>query len=391
MVSQVAPGAMTPAARRVGVVVDATASAAPRFVGALAVALPLGLLIQAVVYHSYYRTPVIPVLVWLGMLAAAAWLVPQACARDLTGAESLAAVAIAVVAVTAIGLDRKVAGAPGAPDWTILGTIWLLALVALSSPPRVWIPGSALVAALHAIFIVRLLGTTPVALAQMTASTYITVVLVGVFVALRPTLRAHARVAVRRQHLIIRSAAERAAADAIVGDRRDMLALLEVEALPLLRGIAGGTLDPADPAVRGLCGQHAGTLRRALADRSLRSGGVLERLQPALSAARDRDVPVEVQVIGEPGQPAEDVAHATLAAVDGVLRTLAPQPVTLTIVGSDGGVELFLTFDRGAQDGFDVAGLGRSVPAAAAWGASVEAEPGGAGCLEVHWRTAVPA
>ena len=376
---------------REGMVADVTSSAAPRFVGGLAVALPLGLLVQALVYHSYYWLPAVPLVVWLGMLAAAAWLVPRACARDLTGLEGAAAVAIAVVAVTAIGLDRKVAGAPGAPDWTILGMLWLLALIGLSSPPRVWIPGSVLVAALHAILVVRLLGHSPVGLAQMTASTYITVVVVAVFVALRPTLRAHAKVAARRSDLEGRFAAERAAAAAIVTDRQDMLALLDIEALPLLRGIADGTLDPADEAVRGLCGQQAGTLRRSLADRSLRSGGVLERLEPALSAARNRDMPVEVQVIGDPGQPADDVAHATLAAVDGVLRTLAPQPVTLTIVGSDGGVELFLTYDRGARDGYDVAGLAGSVRAAAAWHASLEAEPGGPGCLEVRWRTAVPA
>lgn len=380
------------AVNREGVVVNATASAAPRFVGGLAVILPLGLLVQALVYHSYYRLPMVPLLVWLGMLAAAAWLVPRACARDhLTTTESLAAVAIAAVAVTAIGLDRKVAGVPGAPDWTILGTIWLLALIGLSSPPRIWIPGSMLVAALHAVFVVRLLGTSPAGLAQLTASTYVTVIIVAVFVALRPTLRAHAKVAARRSELAGRSGAERAAADAIVGDRRDMLALLEIEALPLLRGISGGTLDAADEQVRGLCGQHAGTLRRALADRPLQSGGVLARLEPALSAARNRDMPVEVQVIGDPGQPADDVAHATLTAVDGVLRTLVPQPVTLTIVGSDGQVELFLTYDRGAHDACDVAGLARSVQDAAAWHASLEAEPGGAGCLEVHWRMAVPA
>ena len=180
------------AVSREGVVVDATASAAPRFIGGLAVVLPLGLLVQALVYHSYYRQPVIPLLVWLGMLAGAAWLVPRACTRDhLTTAESLGAVAIAVVAVTAIGLDRKVAGAPGAPDWTILGTVWLLALVAVTSPPKVWVPGSALVAGVHAVFVVRVLGASPLGLSRLAASAYALCSVLTTFAAFRPELVLH--------------------------------------------------------------------------------------------------------------------------------------------------------------------------------------------------------
>ncbi len=73
----------------------------------------------------------------------------------------------------------------------------------------------------------------------------------AVFAALRPALRTHAEMAVRRAALASRSAAERAAVDAIGAVRREQAVLLEVETLPLLRGIADGTLDPADPAVRG--------------------------------------------------------------------------------------------------------------------------------------------
>jgi hypothetical protein len=118
---------------------------------------------------------------------------------------------------------------------------------------------------------------------------------------------------------------------------------------------------------------------------------VLARLEPALSAARDRDVPVEVQVIGDPGQPAEDAVRATLAAVDRVLCTLAPQPVTLTIVGSGGEGELYLTFERAGPGVADLASVGGAGTAPAAWHVAVEAEPGGPGCLEIRWRTAVPA
>ena len=65
-----------------GAVTEATESAAPRFVGAVAVALPAGLLVQTLIDHASYRHPVVPVVVWLGMLAAAAWLMPRARTGD---------------------------------------------------------------------------------------------------------------------------------------------------------------------------------------------------------------------------------------------------------------------------------------------------------------------
>jgi hypothetical protein len=382
---------VAPAVTRGGVVADATESAAPRFVGALAVILPAGLLLQALFNHAEYRQPLVPVVVWLGMLAAAAWLVPRACADDLGTADAMAAVTIALVAVTAIGLDRRAHGTAEAVDWTILGVVWLLALVVLSCPARVWVPGSALVLAVHAVFVLRLQGMNPLGLARLAGSAYAMAVILAIFAALRPTMTTHAEMAVRRAGLGARSAAERAAAAAIHQDRRDRLALLEQQALPLLRGIAEGTLDPADPAVRRHCAQHAGTLRRALADRSRPAGGLLARLEPALSAARARDVPVEVQVIGDPGHPTEDVAQATLATLDGVLRSLPAQPVTLTVLKAGDAVELYLTFGRAPQGRCDVAGLAPAVPAVAAWRATLEAEEAGPGCLEIHWRTAVPA
>jgi hypothetical protein len=171
--------------------------------------------------------------------------------------------------------------------------------------------------------------------------------------------------------------------------------LLEVETLPLLRGIADGTLDPADGAVRRRCAEHAATLRRALVDRAPEPAGLLAGLEPVLAAARARDVVAEVQAIGDPGRPARAVLRAAVAAVDLVLRALPPQPVILTVLASGGAAEMFVTFDRPpAADlaglGRDVAGLGGAVPEAAAWRAVLEAGDGGPGCLEVRWRV-VPA
>jgi hypothetical protein len=335
---------------------------------------------------------VVPVVVWLGMLAAAMWLVPRSRAGELTTAHAAAAVLVAAAAVTAIGLARRVTGAAGTSlDWTILGTIWLLALIALSSPAWLWVPGSALVMGVHAIFVLGPLGISPLGLSRLAASAYAVVSILAVFAALRPAMRTLAVIAVRRAELASRSAAARAAAAAIGEVRRGRLELLEMEALPLLRGIAGGTLDPADGAVQDQCARHAATLRRALVDRTLQEEtGLLADLKPVLSAARERNVPVEVQVIGDPGRPAADIVHATRATVDGVLRALPPQPAILTVLAAEDSVELFLTFGRPPAGECDVAALGHGVRAEAAWRAILEVEEAGQGCLEVYWRKEVP-
>src|SRR5262249_57225024 len=107
------------------------------------------------------------------------------------------------------------------------------------------------------------LGVSPLGLSRLAASAYAVVAILAVFAALRPALRTHAGIAVRRAVLASRSAAERAAVAAIGELRRGRLELLELEALPLLRGIADGTLDPASSAVRQRCAEDAATLRRA--------------------------------------------------------------------------------------------------------------------------------
>ncbi len=376
-----------------GAVAVGTESAAPLFVGALAVILPVGMLVQTLATLDNYRQPLAAVAVWLGILLAAAWLVPRALARGLSRPEALAAIALAAAAVTAVGLDRRTYLAAGSLDWTILGTVWLLALVALSRSAWLWVPGAALVIAAHAFFVVHLLGASPLGLARAAAGGYAVGVVLAIFAALRPTLRTHSEIAVRRAELGSRSAAERAAVAAIHADRADRMALLEVEALPLLRGIADGSLDPADPAVRRKCAEHATTLRRALVHRTEQADGLLAALGPALATARARDMPAEIQVVGDPGRPDREVSGATLAAVHTVIQALPPQPVILTVLSAGHEVELYLTFrlapaDLGPvrTDLADLAGLAQPGPAAVVWRVTLDAEPTGPGCLEVSWR-----
>jgi hypothetical protein len=270
-----------------------------------------------------------------------------------------------------------------------LGTAWLLAMVALSRTALAWVPGGLAVFAVHAVLLIRAEGANPLGLAQLQAAGYILVVILSAFAALRPTLAMHGSIVARRASLASKSAAERAAAAAIHQDRRSRLALLEMEALPLLRGIADGTLDPGADEVRQRCTRHAAVLRHSLADRASGPGRVVAWLEPALQAASARGMLANVQVIGDPGDPPPEVAHALPAAVDAVLSVLPPHQVMLTVLASGDDVELYLTFSEPLRAAPDVARFGTDVPAAAHWHAAAEVEETGAGCLEISWRKAV--
>ncbi len=380
-----------------GAVQDVTEGAVPRFAAILAAVLPVGLLVQVLGELRDYRHPAVPVAVWLSLLAAAWWLIPRARGGGLTRRQAAVAVAVALAAVSAVGWDRRPHVPAGALDWSILGAVWLLALAAVSRPAWEWVPGALLVLAVNGFFIVRLLGSAAPGIARLAAAAYVVVVILGVFAALRPALRIHAGLAARAAELASRSAAERAAVTAIQEDRRDRFALLELEALPLLRGIADGSLDPADEEVRSKCARHATSLRRALVDRARLGRELLAGLEPALRAARQRGLLVEVQVVGDPGLPSPEAARATLAAVGTVLDALPPQPVTLTVLapspainpGLTEPVELYLTFDElppGAR-----APAFPPVTGNSRWRAALDVDEAGAGCLEVGWRPVMPA
>jgi hypothetical protein len=367
---------------------DGWESEIPRVAGLVAAVWQLTLLVPVLIYARDYRQPAVPIAVWLALLLTAVWLVPRARAGGLTGPQAAAAVAIAIGAVAIVGWERRTAGATGSVDWSVYGTAWLLALVVLSQPVWVWACGAAGVFTAHAVFVIHLFGVTPLGLERLSAAAFILVAFLVVFATLRPTMRTHAGLAARSAALASRSAAEREAVAAVRADRRRRLGVLEMEALPLLRGIAEGSVDPADPGVRERCARLSADLRRVLADHP--RAGLLAELQPALRSAAARGLPVEVQVIGEPRRPLPEVAAAALAAVDSTLSALPPHParnpVLLTVLAADDDVELYVAFDRPPPDAPDLSALRRRVPAAAGWSAVLDVNDAGPGCLEVRWR-----
>jgi hypothetical protein len=371
-----------------------------RMVGAMAAILPLAALIQVLANRSDYRHPAVAAGIWLAVFAAGGWLVPRMRRGGLTLGEAAAGIAIAVAAVAVIGWEHRAHDPAQSVDLAIFGTVWLLALVALSQSARVWAPGALAVYGVHAALLIGVAGADPQSLAQLEAAGYILVAVLIAFAALRPTVAMHTSMTARRAALASRSEAERAAAAAVLADRQGRLALLEMEALPLLRGIADGTLNPAAGEVVRQCARHAADLRHSLTDHGLTDHGLVGRapdagalpagLQPALRAAEARGVLVNVQVIGDPGIPPPQVADAVLATVDAVIGVLPPHQVMLTVLGSADDVEVYLTCSEPLRETPDLAPFGRDLPAAACWHAAVTGQDTGPGCLEISWRKAVP-
>jgi hypothetical protein len=372
------------------VVRDTTEYGLMRMVGMLAVIMPSASLVQVLTNMRYYRQPAVACAVWLAVLAVGVRFVPRIRRGPLSRGEATAATLIAIAAVAAIGWQHRGHSPAQSVDLAILGTVWLMALIALSFPVRAWVPGAIIVFAVHAVLLIHAVGTSSLTLAQLEAAGYILVVVLIAFSALRPTLAMHATMTARRAWLASRSVAERAAAAAVQEDRRNRLALLELEALPLLRGIADGTLNPATAQVRERCAGHAAALRNSLTDRAPNTDGLMAGLEPVLRTATARGMLVNVQVIGDPGVPEARVAHAISATADAVLGLLPPHQIMLTIVATDDEVELYLTFSEPARIAIDVARFGRELPETAGWHAAVSTEEPGAGCLEICWRKALP-
>jgi hypothetical protein len=356
-----------------------------RLVIALAVVMPSLALVQVLANPRDYRQPAAAIVVWLAILGAGAWLVPRLRMGGLDARETAAAIAIAAAAVAATGAAHRARGAPGSVDLAILGTAWLLVLVVMSHSARVWIPAALLVFAVQGALLIRDEGLNPLSLSQLGAAGYIIAAVLIAFAALRPTLDMYVSMAARQASLASRSAAERAAAAAIQAERQGRLAVLEKEALPLLRGIADGTLDPTGEGVREECARHAAVLRHSLTGGAPGGARLMAGLEPALRAAAARDLPVAVQVIGDPGTPPPPVARAVLAAVDAVISALPPHQLMLTVLASGDDVELYLTFSAPLRTVPDLTRPGPDLPAPARWHACVDTTETG-GCLEVSWR-----
>ena len=125
--------------RHSGLVRDTAESQLPRVIGIVGVILPATLVIQALASPQDFVQPWVPVVVWLSVLAVACWLVPRAQGGGLSPAQGWFALAVAAGAASIASWERLANSTGGTADWSLLGTICLIALVALSRPAWVWV------------------------------------------------------------------------------------------------------------------------------------------------------------------------------------------------------------------------------------------------------------
>ncbi|WP_328343632.1 hypothetical protein [Micromonospora sp. NBC_00421] len=207
---------------------------------------------------------------------------------------------------TLLAVDTAVFAAAGerqffaAGNWAWTGLAWFLVVVLWGRPIRWMI---ALSAGHSVIALAALIGhgaTAPADLTRFTMYVYGTSSLpVAVFAgaAVISTL-ARDRAGTAAATLAVR--AERDAAERALADRRTRLALVGGAAEQVLAELADGRADPTDPFVQRRCVLAATRLRRLIAESDDVPDPLLHELRAAADLAERNGLPIELIAIGTP-------------------------------------------------------------------------------------------
>jgi hypothetical protein len=154
-------------------------------------------------------------------------------------------------------------------------------------------------------------------------------------------------------------------AEQIHRDRQAKYAELADTAGPLLAGLAGGRLDPGDPAARQACLIEAARIRRLFAEADDSSDPLVHELTACIDLATRRGLVVQLAVRGEcPALPQRVrrgltepalVALATAASSARVTLVAVPDRVTVSVVTDGSGPQPDGHAGRTGRDHVDVA------------------------------------
>ncbi|MBN6039808.1 hypothetical protein [Amycolatopsis sp. 195334CR] len=291
-----------------------------------------------------YRNPVLPLVSWcgLGVITAVGGASLFRGGRGSRLAGPLAVVALACSGLTtAASLPGDVIG-PLSWSW---GTVGWCGLVLLLRRPS-W--------ALAAFFAGNI-GLTAAFLAgagqfdRVAAARFLTVVCTTTGIQLcvvlmdrlmrRITLRA-----VNADDERVRLLAASIAARQVHLRRRSRYAYLAAEFEPLLRGLADGGLDPADPAVQHRCALSAARMRRLWAETDETVDPLLHELRACADIAERRGVAVEFLTSGPlPVLPPESRRLLTEAPLE--VLTAARTRARVTVLGDADAITLSVVAD----------------------------------------------
>jgi signal transduction histidine kinase len=226
----------------------------------------------------------------------------------------------------------------GFAHWSEGDAAWTIVLVLLDSRFAVLV---GLLAAQY-LMIFALSGAAAIALADVVNATVIVLgyqVSVGIVAAaLRPV--AVTAAASAHQQEMLRTA--RAVADLVHRDRAARCAELAGTTAPLLAGLAGGTADPGEPAVRRACAVEAARLRRLFATDP--DDPLSHELRACVELAERNGIAVQFAERGVKPDVPDAVRRALTGPALAALATAA-STARLTVIGSPEAVTVSVVAD----------------------------------------------
>ncbi|MDA3642849.1 hypothetical protein LZ318_37995 [Saccharopolyspora indica] len=120
-------------------------------------------------------------------------------------------------------------------------------------------------------------------------------------------------------------------------DRKDRYADLETTTVPLLSGLASGTLDPGDDSVRRRCSVEAAKMRRLFAEDASVPDPLLHELRACIELAERQGLSVRFAATGKRPEIPKDVRRKLTEPAVTALAT-ATGTVRLTVAGTEDAV-----------------------------------------------------
>ncbi|MFI6536411.1 sensor histidine kinase [Nonomuraea sp. NPDC050547] len=263
-------------------------------------------------------------------------------------------------------------------DWMFAAATWAGLVVVLERPLRaaaLFLLGHELTALLHLLLFE---GATPESLARF-ATGSVTVIGFPLCVAVVATvLRSLGTAAVAARREIERVRVAEAVAAETHDRRQERFAELSATTVPLLEGLADGSLRPESPTVQRSCAIEAARMRRLFAESDDAANPLLHELRHCIDVADRKGIVVELDSRGQWPTPPVAVRRDLTEAVLVVLATAATR-ARVTVVGSAALVSVSVVADCGEID----------VPAPATPGVRIEALTSGDTLwMEARWQPA---
>ncbi|GAA3386159.1 sensor histidine kinase [Cryptosporangium minutisporangium] len=215
---------------------------------------------------------------------------------------------------------------------------WPLALIALHRPIAEYLGWSALVVAACVGAVLIEVGPDAQAVDRIVTALLCALILQLAVVMAYGLVRRNGALAEAGVQEAARIRDSRESLAAVAEDRQRWQRELGASLRPLVRGLAHGTLDPADPEVRARCAIEASRLRAMLAELSEAGEHSVWRRDMVSSlsgAAADRSATLEARIAPDFGEVPEPVRAELVAAVLAILRMTSPGEAVVTLSGGN--------------------------------------------------------